>query len=110
MRTYPLPATFESLERSGLLLSINAEAGLFYNMTITTISVVVALVIGGIETLGLIAGRFGFEGGFWSWISELNANFGALGYVIVALFAISWVVSFFIYQASGYDRRDKRAT
>ena len=83
---------------------------LFYNMTITTISVVVALVIGGIETLGLIAGRFGFEGGFWGWISDLNANFGALGYVIVALFATSWVVSFFIYQASGYDRRDKRAT
>lgn len=83
---------------------------LFYNMTITTISVVVALVIGGIETLGLIAGRFGFEGKFWSWITELNANFGALGYVIVALFATSWVVSFFIYQASGYDRRDKRAT
>ena len=35
---------------------------------------------------------------------------GALGYVIVALFATSWVVSFFLYQASGYDRRDKRAT
>jgi nickel/cobalt transporter (NiCoT) family protein len=82
---------------------------LFYNMTITTVSVLVALVIGGIETLGLMAGHFGLEGRFWSWISDLNANFGALGYGIVALFVASWFVSFVIYRANGYDRRGKGA-
>jgi high-affinity nickel-transport protein len=79
---------------------------LFYNMTITSVSVLVALVIGGIETLGLMAGHFGLEGRFWSWISGLNANFGALGYGIVALFVASWIVSMIVYHSGGYGRRD----
>jgi high-affinity nickel-transport protein len=82
---------------------------LFYNMTITSVSVLVALVIGGIETLGLMAGHFGLEGQFWRWISRLNANFGALGYGIVALFAASWIVSMIVYHAGGYGRRDTGA-
>jgi high-affinity nickel-transport protein len=81
---------------------------LFYNMTITSVSVLVALVIGGIETLGLMAGHFGLEGRFWRWISDLNANFGALGYGIVALFVASWIVSMIVYHSCGYGRRDKR--
>jgi nickel/cobalt transporter (NiCoT) family protein len=82
---------------------------LFYNMTITSISVLVAFVIGGIETLGLIAGHFNLEGKFWNWIVELNANFGALGYGIVALFVASWALSIIIYRGSGYHRLDRAA-
>jgi high-affinity nickel-transport protein len=80
---------------------------LFYNMTITSVSVLVALVIGGIETLGLMAGHFGLEGRFWHWISGLNANFGALGYGIVALFGASWIVSMIVYHSGGYGRGDR---
>jgi high-affinity nickel-transport protein len=80
---------------------------LFYNMTITSVSVLVALVIGGIETLGLLSGHFGLEGRFWRWISDLNANFGALGYGIVALFVASWIVSMIIYRSAGYGGRDE---
>jgi nickel/cobalt transporter (NiCoT) family protein len=86
----------------------NPVRKLFYNVTITTISVLVALVIGGVETLGLLAGQLGLEGTFWSWISGLNANFGALGYGIVALFVVSWAVSLVIYHANGYAQRDER--
>lgn len=82
---------------------------LFYNMTITSISVLVALVIGSIETLGLMANHFNLEGGFWSWIVDLNANFGALGYGIAALFVASWVLSIIIYRGSGYHRLDSTA-
>jgi high-affinity nickel-transport protein len=82
---------------------------LFYNMTITSISVLVAFVIGGIETLGLIAGHFNLEGKFWNWIAELNANFGALGYGIVALFVASWALSIIIYRGNGYHRLDRTA-
>ena len=82
---------------------------LFYNMTITSISVLVAFVIGGIETLGLIAGHFNLEGKFWNWIVELNANFGALGYGIVALFVASWALSIIIYRGNGYHRLDRTA-
>jgi len=81
---------------------------LYYNMTITSVSVLVALLIGGIETLGLLAGRLHLEGAFWDWIAGLNANFGALGYGIVAVFVASWIVSTIIYRANGYHRLDQR--
>src|ERR1700733_5073566 len=77
---------------------------LFYNLTITSVSVLVALVVGGIETLGLIAGQFHLEGAFWDAISDLNSNFGVLGYGIVALFVLSWGISFIVYRSRGYDR------
>lgn len=83
---------------------------LFYNMTITSVSVVVAVVIGGIETLGLMAGRLGLEGPFWDVVEDLNSNFGAIGYIVVGLFAASWLISLVIYRANGYDRYDERLT
>src|SRR6202012_1809913 len=52
---------------------------LYYNLTITTVSVVVALAVGGIEALGLLADQFHLRGTFWDGVAKLNANFGALG-------------------------------
>jgi len=71
---------------------------LYYNMTITFVSVVVAMVVGGIEALGLLAGHFRLSGFFWDAVRRLNNNFGALGYFIIAIFALSWVVSIAIYK------------
>ena len=76
---------------------------LYYNLTITAVSVVVAVVIGAIETLGLIADTFKFEGRFWRSVGAVNDNFGILGYVIIGVFAVSWLVSVFIYRANRYD-------
>jgi high-affinity nickel-transport protein len=76
---------------------------LFYNLTITSVSVLVALVVGGIETLGLVGSQFQLQGAFWDAIGSLNDNFGALGYGIVALFIVSWGVSFLIYRFKRYD-------
>jgi high-affinity nickel-transport protein len=81
----------------------NPMRKLFYNLTITSVSVLVALVVGGIETLGLIAGQFDLHGVFWDAITNLNSNFGALGYGIVGLFVVSWGVSYLIYRFKGYD-------
>ncbi len=58
---------------------------LYYNITITAVSVVVALAVGGIEALGLLAVEFHLTGGLWNWIGTLNNNFGILGYFIIAL-------------------------
>jgi nickel/cobalt transporter (NiCoT) family protein len=77
---------------------------LYYNMTITFISVVAALVVGGIEALGLIGDKFALQGAFWRGIGALNDNFGSLGYAIVGFFVASWIVSFAVYKARGYDR------
>ena len=60
---------------------------LYYNMTITFVSVVVAVIIGGIEALGLIADKFGLSGGLWDAVGGLNDSFGMLGYLIIGVFA-----------------------
>ena len=77
---------------------------LYYNMTITSVSVVVALVVGGIEALGLLAGHFHLQGRFWELVVRLNDNFGILGYFIVALFALSWIVSIAVYKWRRLDQ------
>jgi high-affinity nickel-transport protein len=76
---------------------------LYYNITITAVSVVVAFAVGGIEALGLLAGRFQPQGVFWNLIRTLNGNFGLLGYGIVGLFALSWIVSIAIYKWRRFD-------
>jgi nickel/cobalt transporter (NiCoT) family protein len=76
---------------------------LYYNLTITLVSVAVALLIGGIETLGLLADQFSLKGGFWSVIDTLNDNFNNLGFVIIGVFLFAWVASFVIYRMKGYD-------
>ena len=78
---------------------------LFYNLTITSVSVLVALVVGGIETLGLVAGQLHLHGVFWDAIAELNDNFGVLGYAIVGLFVVSWAISFLVYRLKKYHLR-----
>lgn len=77
---------------------------LYYNLTITLVSVVVAVVIGGIEALGLIGGKLQMAGWFWDGVETLNGNFNTLGFVIIGVFAASWAVSVVVYYARGYDR------
>jgi len=76
---------------------------LYYNITITSVSVVVAVAVGGIEALGLLAGQFHLTGGLWNFVGKLNDNFGMLGYGIVALFALSWILSIAIYKWRRFD-------
>src|SRR5271156_1578603 len=77
---------------------------LYYNMTITLVSVVVAFAVGGIEALGLMAEQFHLTGPFWHFVGRLNDNFGTLGYFIIGLFAISWIISIAVYKWRGIDR------
>jgi nickel/cobalt transporter (NiCoT) family protein len=67
------------------------------------ISVIVALVVGGIEVLGLLVGRFQFKGPVWDAIARLNDNFGTLGYFIVGLFLVSWIISIIVYKWLRFD-------
>ncbi len=78
---------------------------LYYNLTITGLSVLVAIVVGGLEALNLIGDQFGLSdgGGFWGAVGAINDNFGLLGYLIVGLFVVGWVLSFLIYRAKRYD-------
>lgn len=71
---------------------------LWYNLTITGASVAVALLIGSIEALGLIADRLGLTGGVWSLVDGLNASLVNVGFAVIALFAIAWLVSVVLYR------------
>jgi high-affinity nickel-transport protein len=72
-------------------------------MTLTLVSALVAILVGGIEALGLLAEQFHRRGVFWAAVGKLNENFGTLGYFIIGLFALSWVVSVSIYKWRRYD-------
>ena len=76
---------------------------IYYNMSITLVSVMVAIVVGGIEALGLLADKLNLKGAVWDEIGVLNLNFGALGYMIIGIFALSWVASVFIYKLKRFD-------
>ncbi len=76
---------------------------LYYNMTITFVSVLVAVLVGGVEALGLLADKLGMEGPVWEAIGSLNDNFGVLGIVIVGVFIFSWLLSVIVYRIKRYD-------
>ncbi|MHB8346062.1 MAG: HoxN/HupN/NixA family nickel/cobalt transporter [Acidiferrobacterales bacterium] len=76
---------------------------LYYNITVTTISIVVALLIGGIETIGLIAQEFRLRGFLWDKANFLNEHSGAIGILIIGIFVTSWIASVIIYRVKGYE-------
>ncbi|SCK26629.1 HoxN/HupN/NixA family nickel/cobalt transporter [Vogesella sp. LIG4] len=76
---------------------------IYYNMTITLVSIIVAVVIGTIEALGLIGDKLQLQGGLWDAIGVLNDNFGTMGYFIIGIFAASWVASVLIYRLKRFD-------
>ena len=56
------------------------------------------------ESPSKLADQFGLQGGLWNAVNSLNDNFGALGYLIIGIFAVSWIVSILLYRLNGYDR------
>lgn len=76
---------------------------LYYNMTITGTSVVVALFIGGLEAMGLVMDKFELRGGIWNAVAAINDNLGDAGFVVVGLFIACWLVSMLNYRWRGYD-------
>ncbi|HBK07922.1 MAG TPA: HoxN/HupN/NixA family nickel/cobalt transporter [Acetobacteraceae bacterium] len=83
---------------------VNPIRKLWYNLTITAASIVVAIFIGGVEALGLIGGKLGLEGRFWDVVGRLNDSLTSFGFVVVCIFVGSWLISGLIYRAKGYDR------
>ncbi|HZS75738.1 MAG TPA: HoxN/HupN/NixA family nickel/cobalt transporter [Ktedonobacteraceae bacterium] len=78
---------------------------LYYNLNITLISVIVALVVGGLEALSIIASELNLSGPFWDQVNILTSgdSFGRIGFLIVGLFLASWLISTIIYKVKRYD-------
>jgi len=82
---------------------------LYYNLTITGVSVVVALVVGSIEALGLLGNRLSLKGSFWGFVSSLNDNFNTIGFFIIGIFLGAWLLSVLFYRLMRYDDLEVKA-
>ena len=80
---------------------------LYYNMTITFVSFLVALVVGGLEALSIVASKWKLDGGVWSVVNGLGDNSGILGYAIIGLLVVSWLASMIVYRLAKLDRLDE---
>ena len=84
---------------------------LYYNVTITAVSVVGAFLIGGLEALNLIGDQLGLPdgGGFFGAVGMINDHFGLLGYLVVSILALCWIVSWGGRKALGSAQTRRRA-
>jgi high-affinity nickel-transport protein len=75
----------------------------FYNLTITGLSVAVALVIGTIEVGGLIGSELDLSGAFWTWFENVDIN--VLGFVIVTMFVATWAAALLVWRLGRIEKR-----
>jgi high-affinity nickel-transport protein len=75
----------------------------FYNMTITGLSVIVALVIGTIEIAGLVASEVNLSGAFWTWFESIDINL--LGFIIVGMFIATWAIALSVWKFGHIEER-----
>jgi nickel/cobalt transporter (NiCoT) family protein len=75
----------------------------YYNITVTSLSVTVALVIGMIELLQVTAAKFSLSGGFWAFLD--NLDFGKIGYAVVGLFIATWAFSVILWKTRRIEAR-----
>jgi high-affinity nickel-transport protein len=75
----------------------------FYNLTITGLSVAVALVIGTVELVGLAAQKLGAQGAFWEWWK--NIDMGTLGFILAGMFVATWVAALLVWRLGHVEER-----
>jgi high-affinity nickel-transport protein len=80
---------------------------LYYSLTITGLSVAVALLVGSIELLSIATSQLGLSGWPWAWASHVDLN--AIGYVIVGLFTLTWALALTVWRFGRIEERWSRA-
>ena len=81
----------------------NPVRKVYYNITVTSLSVAVALAIGAIELLQVLAAKLSLEGGFWAFLESLD--FGHIGYAVVGLFVGTWALSAIVWKTQRIEER-----
>jgi high-affinity nickel-transport protein len=81
----------------------NPVRKVYYNITVTSMSVAVALFVGSVELLQVMAARLALTGGVWDTLDGLD--FETLGYGIVALFLAMWIGSYLIWRLARIEER-----
>ncbi|HKA98463.1 MAG TPA: HoxN/HupN/NixA family nickel/cobalt transporter [Streptosporangiaceae bacterium] len=75
----------------------------YYNLTITGLSVFVAFFVGAVEVLGLIGRQAHLSGGFWGFIQDFNIN--TAGFAIVGMFVLTWVIALAIWHFGRIEQK-----
>jgi high-affinity nickel-transport protein len=75
----------------------------YYNMTITGLSVAVALIVGTVELMSVLADELGLSGGAWDFASNLDLNL--VGYFIVGLFVATWAIALAVWRFARIEER-----
>jgi len=75
----------------------------YYNITITSLSVLIAFVIGGVELLGLLSQQLNINGRFWTAMQHADLN--TLGFVIVGMFVVIWAAALFIWRYAHIEEK-----
>ena len=81
---------------------LNPVRKIYYNLTVTVISVLVAWAIGTIELLQVLSSELNLNGAFWSWLGTVN--FEMIGFGIIGIFIASWAISFGYWRYKKYDK------
>jgi high-affinity nickel-transport protein len=76
---------------------------IYYNITITALSVAVALLIGSVELLSLFARQFGWRGTFWDWLAGVDLN--TVGFVVVGIFVLTWAVALLVWRFGRFEEK-----
>jgi nickel/cobalt transporter (NiCoT) family protein len=76
---------------------------IYYNLTITGLSVFIALFIGTVEILSLIAQETNLSGGFWTFMQNFNIN--RAGFIIVGVFVATWIVALAVWHFGDIERK-----
>lgn len=75
---------------------------LYYNLNITLISVLVAVVVGGVEVLQVLSSQLHLSGPVWDFINN-TLDLGNIGFFIVAILVLSWIISTIVYRVKKYE-------
>jgi nickel/cobalt transporter (NiCoT) family protein len=75
----------------------------YYNLTITGLSVFVAVFVGAVELLGLLGQDTHRSGSFWSFLENFNIN--TAGFVIVGVFVVTWGVALAVWHIGKIERK-----
>jgi nickel/cobalt transporter (NiCoT) family protein len=82
---------------------INPIRKIYYNLTVTIISVLVALAIGTVELLQVVASELNLTGAFWNWLAALD--FETIGFLIIIIFVASWLISLGYWKYRRFDEK-----
>lgn len=77
---------------------------LWYNLTLTALSVLVAILIGALEVLGLWVREWNLQGPPWGWVAALNDDMTNFGFLVVGVFITGWLLSAWVYRLKGFEK------